>query len=50
MKSNLFFDCTSAAEVQLHYNELSRIFNDQYEMLQALKTEYSVLMSVLSQH
>lgn len=49
MKSNLFFGCTSAAEVQLRFDELSRIFNDQDEMLQALKTEYSVLMNVLAQ-
>lgn len=49
MKSNLFFGCTSAAEVQLRYDELSRIFMDHDEMLQSLKTEYSVLMSVLSQ-
>lgn len=49
MKSNLFFGCTSADEVQLRYDELSRIFTDQNEMLQALKAEYSVLMNVLSQ-
>jgi hypothetical protein len=49
MKSNLFFGCTSEAEVQLRFDELARIFNDQDEMLQALKTEYSVLINVLSQ-
>lgn len=49
MKSNLFFGCTSVDEVQLRYDELSRIFNDQDEMLQSLKTEYSVLVNVLSQ-
>jgi hypothetical protein len=49
MKNNLFFGCTSPDEVQLRYDELSKVFNDQDEMLQALKTEYSVLMNVLSQ-
>lgn len=49
MKSNLFFGCTSADEVQLRFDELSGIFMDHDEMLQSLKTEYSVLMNVLSQ-
>lgn len=49
MKSNLFFGCTSASEVQLRFDELSRIFNDQDEMLQAIKAEYSTLMNVLSE-
>lgn len=49
MKSNLFFGCTSADEVQLRYDELSNIFKDHDEMLQSLKTEYSVLMNVLDQ-
>jgi len=49
MRNNLFFGCTSAAEVQLRFDELSRIFNDQDEMLQALKAEYSTLMAVLTE-
>ena len=49
MKSNLFFGCVSADQVQLRYDELNKIFNDQDEMLQALKTEYSTLMSVLTE-
>ena len=49
MRNNLFFGCTTAAEVQLRFDELSRIFNDQDEMLQALKAEYSTLMAVLSE-
>lgn len=49
MKSNLFFDCTSAAEVQLRFDELSKVFNDQDEMLQVIKAEYSTLMNVLSE-
>ena len=48
MKSNLFFGCTSAAEVQLRFDELSKVFNDQDEMLQVIKTEYSTLMNVLN--
>jgi hypothetical protein len=48
MKSNLFFGCTSAAEVQLRFDELSRVFNGQDEMIQELKAEYSTLMSVLN--
>lgn len=49
MKSNLFFGCTSADEVQLRYDELSKVFVDQEEMLQAIKTEFSTLMAVLSE-
>ena len=45
----MFFGCTSAAEVQLRFDELSKVFNDQNEMLQALKAEYSTLMSVLTE-
>ncbi|MCE5345395.1 MAG: ELKS/Rab6-interacting/CAST family protein [Bacteroidales bacterium] len=47
MKSNLFFGCTSIDEVQLRFDELSNVFNDQDEMLKAIKEEYSTLMSVL---
>lgn len=46
---NMFFGCTSASEIQLRYDELSKIFIDQEEMLQAIKTEYSTLMSVLTE-
>jgi hypothetical protein len=49
MKSNLFFGCVSADQVQLRYDELTKIFSDQEEMLQSLKTEYSTLMSVLTE-
>lgn len=49
MKSNLFFGCVSADQVQLRNDELNKIFNDQDEMLQAIKTEFTTLMSVLSE-
>jgi hypothetical protein len=49
MKSNLFFGCTSAAEVQLRFDELSKVFNGQDEMLEAIKNEYSTLMSVVTE-
>ena len=49
MKKNLFYGCTSTAEVQLRFDGLSRIFIDQDEMLQALKAEYSTLMAVLTE-
>ena len=49
MKSNLFFGCTSPSEVQLRFDELSRVYKDQDEMLQSLKSEYSTLMSVLTE-
>jgi hypothetical protein len=48
MKSNLYFGCNSAAEVQLRFDELSRVFNNQDEMLQIIKAEYSTLMGVLN--
>lgn len=49
MKSNLFYGCTSAAEVQLRFDELSKVFNGQDEMLNTIKAEYSTLMSVLNE-
>jgi hypothetical protein len=49
MKSNLFFGCTSACEVQLRFDELSKVFNNQDEMLKTIKAEYSTLMSVLAE-
>lgn len=49
MKSNLFFGCTSADEVQLRYDELSKVFTGQDEMLYAIKSEYSTLMNVLAE-
>jgi hypothetical protein len=49
MKSNLFFGCTSTSEIQLRYDELCKVFNDQEEMLHALRTEYSTLMAVLTE-
>ena len=48
-KSSLYFGCDSAAETQLRFDELSRIFKDQDEMLQAIKAEYSTLMNVISE-
>ena len=47
MKSNLFFGCTSADEVQLRFDELSKVFKNQDEMLKSIREEYSALMSVL---
>jgi hypothetical protein len=49
MKSNLFYGCTSAAEVQLRFDELSKVFNGQDEMLNTIMAEYSTLMSVLTE-
>ena len=49
MKKNLFFGCTSIAEVQLRFDELSKVFNDQDEMLMSIKSEYSTLMAVLTE-
>ena len=48
MKINQFFGCTSTDEVQLRFDELSKVFADQDEILQILKSEYSTLMNVLS--
>jgi hypothetical protein len=48
-KSNLFFGCTSTGEVQLRFDELSKVFNGQDEMLKSIKAEYSTLMSVLTE-
>ena len=49
MKSNLFFGCVSTDQVQLRYDELCKVYSDQDAMLEALKTEYSNLMSVLTE-
>jgi hypothetical protein len=49
MTTNQFFGCTSPSEVQLRFDKLSKVYSDQEEMLQALKTEYSTLMSVLTE-
>jgi len=45
----MFFGSTSAAEIQLRYDELCKVFNSQDEMLNAIKSEYSTLMSVLTE-
>ena len=45
----MFFACTTIDQVQLRYDELCNIFNDQDEMLQSLKNEYSTLMNVLGE-
>lgn len=49
MKINQFFGCSSIDEVQLRFDELSKVFKDQDEILQILKTEYSTLMNVLGE-
>ena len=46
---NLFFGCSTTSDVQLRYDELSKVYIDQDEMLQALKLEYSTLMNVLTE-
>jgi hypothetical protein len=48
-KINQFFDCSSIDEVQLRFDELSKVFKDQDEILQILKTEYPTLMNVLGE-
>ena len=48
-KINQFFDCSSIDEVQLRFDKLSKVFKDQDEILQILKTEYSTLMNVLGE-
>jgi hypothetical protein len=48
-KINQFFDCSSIDEVQLRFDELSKVFKDQDEILHILKTEYSTLMNVLGE-
>lgn len=49
MKTNMYFNCTTADQVQLRYDELCKVFIDQDEMLLQLKNEYSTLMNVLSE-
>ena len=48
-KINQFFGCSSIDEIQLRFDELSKVFKDQDEILQILKTEYSTLMNVLGE-
>jgi hypothetical protein len=48
-KINQFFGCSSIDEVQLRFDELSKVFKDQDEILHILKTEYSTLMNVLGE-
>jgi hypothetical protein len=47
MKMNMFYNCASAVEVQLRFDELSKIYTGQVEFLQSLKEEHSVLMHTL---
>jgi len=47
MKTNLFLGCKTSDEVDQRYQELSRVFTCQDEMLKAIKAEYSVLMETL---
>ena len=49
MKTNMYFNCTTADQIQLRYDELCKVFIDQDEMLQALKLEYSTLIALLSE-
>ena len=48
-KINQFFGCSSIDEIQLRFDELSKVFKDQDEILQILKTEYSTLINVLGE-
>jgi len=48
-KINQFFGCSSIDEIQLRFDELSKVYKDQDEILQILKTEYSTLMNVLGE-
>lgn len=48
MKTNFFYGCTSADEVQIRFDELSKIYVDQEQVLEIIKMEYSTLMSVLN--
>ena len=45
----MYFNCTTADQIQLRYDELCKVFIDQDEMLQALKLEYSTLIALLSE-
>jgi hypothetical protein len=47
MKTNFYYGCTSAAEVQLRFEELSKIYGNQEEVMLVLRNEYSTLMNVL---
>lgn len=42
----MFFACTTADQVQLRFDELSKVFTNQDEMLLSLTSEYSTLLSV----
>ena len=48
-KINQFYGCTSADEVQLRFDKLSKVYCDQDEMLKSIQEEYSTLMSVLTE-
>ena len=49
MTTNQFFGCTSPGEVQLRFDKLSKVYSDQDEMLQELKSEYANLISGLTE-
>jgi hypothetical protein len=49
MKINQFFGCYSVGEIQLRYDELSKVFVDHDEILKVLRSEYSTLMNVISE-
>jgi hypothetical protein len=46
--TNMFYGCTTSNEVEQRYQELSRVFKGQDEVLKSLNEEYSTLMSVLN--
>ena len=48
MKTNMYFNCTTADQVQLRYDELCKVFIEEDEMLLQLKNEYSSLITILA--
>jgi hypothetical protein len=47
MKTNFFYGCTSADEVQVRFDELTKIYADQDEVLKVIRYEYAPLINVL---
>ena len=43
MKTNLFVGCNSTKEVEQRFQELSRVFSGQNEMMGLIKADYTVL-------
>jgi hypothetical protein len=48
MKTNLFVGCDSLEKVEQRFQELSRVFSGQNEMMGLIKTDYSVLRQTYS--